>query len=208
MSKYKLPFQKEYKYENLILFILSIVGIVLSILIFTDLLSIKSAVIENRKVLGIIIFILSIFSLFLAINSFMKDYKLKHKILKNVHQKIYDACQENNIANMFAMCGLNIDDYEVDKEKNVDIYFIAFDIYSVVLTIMDDSYSLWVDFTDDYYTKHPDDETADFIEQHEKLCDVEYTLSDNTSLDEIIEKINLFIENNVKTLDSFRNNVN
>lgn len=149
-------FTKENNSENYILGIISIAGIIFSILIFFEKISLKGEVLTgNKKIFfGIFLLIISLISLVLSLKDIIKEFKYKNTVFNDlindfnnneIKKNLYD--EELNLDNLYIEKNKNNLGFEY-KVNNGSFYLYA-DKKQVVFSF---------DYTDDFVENMSDDE--------------------------------------------------
>lgn len=199
-SNLKNIFKKDYKYENYILLVLSIIGIVLSILLLTKTVKLD---VDNMdpNVLALVMVFLSIFALILSIVK-IKEQKKVSKL--SVYKDIVDLANNASLENKFKSFGIEYS-IETDYFRNMKSFCVIAminDSIDAYLWIRQEEYNLSFDY-------NPANNMADIVnEEDDELIaniDLTYQITEDMTVENVISKFKLFIEENEELVNNIYN---
>ena len=191
---------KDYKYENYILLVLSIIGIVLSILLITKTVKLEVDNMDSN-VLALVMGSLSIFALILSIFKMKKQKKISKL---SVYKDIVDLANNASLENKFKSFGI---EYSIETEyfrnmKSFCVIAMINDSIDAYLWLRQEEYNLSFDY-------NPANNMADIVsEEDDELIaniDLTYQITEDMTVEKVISKFKLFIEENEELVNNIYN---
>lgn len=199
-SNLKNILTKDYKYENYILLVLSIIGIALSILLITKTVKLE---VDNMdpNVFALVMGSLSIFALILSIFKIKKEKKISKL---SVYKDIVDLANNALLENKFKSLGIEYS-IETDYTKSMKSFCVIAminDSIDAYLWLRQEEYNLSFDY-------NPANNMADIVsEEDDELIaniDLTYQITEDMTAEKVISKFKLFIEENEELVNNIYN---
>lgn len=194
--------------EKYILLLLAIVAIVLGVLTITGILKFTDdkIMIFEPWLFSLFLIGIGLIALYISLKAIIEDAKLKKKVLKPVHQEIVDLYTTDKLVEKFSKYKLNLNKCNLNKDKTLMLIFDINNQFELYLDILDDSYVISFDYTTEFIDalseekKNKIDKLELEDERFEEISSVEYDMKNNTTIENIIEKIRVFIDNNLEEI--------
>ena len=193
---------KENKYENEILLVLSIIGIVIGILILTGVVTFVDDKEKNETLMGILLTVLGFISVLISIFKINKNSKFNKLPKPIIYQKIKEAYKTQDdtvIKNIFLDNGYTLykDDAIGIEEFNKEYWLmINNEKAGCFIKIRVDTLTLELYLND----KEEENVKDEFYDMDEDIFYKEYPISENTDFDSLINMINMFYDEKLDML--------